>query len=116
MEKKNINKSIDNIRNKEIKSIKNVINNNKNLIIKKKESSTSITKDQKKSNHRVFSEKSHKVNENKMSIFEKLYSQKSTNKDLEEKIYNKKELFRPKTNHNYKGVYNNASFSQRQKI
>ena len=114
--KKSINKSIDNIRNKEIKSIKNVINNNKNLINHKKESSTSITKNQKKSNHRVFSEKSQKVNENKMSRFEKLYSQKSTNKDLENRIYNKKELFRPKTNHNYKGVYNNASFSQRQKI
>ena len=108
-------KSIDNNRNNEIKSIKSV-NNNKNLIIHKKESNTSIAKDQKKSNHRTFSEKSHKVNENKISIFEKLYCQKSTNKDLEDKIYNKKELFRPKTNQNYKGVYNNASFTQRQKI
>ena len=112
--KKSIYKSIDNIRNKEIKSVIN--NNNNNLIIKKKESSASLTKEQKTSNHRTFSEKSHKVNENKISIFEKLYNQKSSTKDLEDKIYNKKELFRPKTNHNYKGVYNNASFTQRQKM
>jgi len=102
IEKKSINKSID--------------NNNKNLIIQQKGSNTSISKHQKIPNQRTFSEKSHKVNENKISIFEKLYSQKSTNKELEDKIYNKKELFRPKTNQNYKGVYNNASFTQRQKI
>ena len=106
-------KSIDNDRNNEIKS---GISNNKNLIFQKKQSNYITSKDQKKSNHKELSEKSHKINENKISIFEKLYSQKSGNKDLEDKIYNKKELFRPKTNRNYKGVYNNTSFTQRQKI
>ena len=112
-------KSMDNIKNNEIKSIKNVnvnVINNKNSIIQKRDSNSLRTKEEKKPNHKTFSEKSHRAKENKISIFEKLYNQKSTTKNLEEKIYNKKELFRPKTNHNYKGVYNNASFTQRQKI
>ena len=48
--------------------------------------------------------------------FERLYNQKKDFKNLEKKIYNLDILFKPKTNTDYKGAYNNLPFEQRQKI
>ena len=44
------------------------------------------------------------------------YNNIEITEEINIKIYNKNELLRPKTNRNCKGVYNNASFTQRQKI
>ena len=133
----------NNISNKEQQKLKPKIeqkNNNINYTIKeakeKKEKNKNITeKNENKSKKiqngnnmpstskvkcelrgRPASEKPKKSKHKITTLYEKLYTQRNNLKLLENKIYNKDELFKPKTNSNYKGLYNNKPFSQRQVI
>ena len=88
----------------------------KNITIPKEEKLLSSSKNKNKAKIRPASEKPKKSKEKIMNIYEKLYNQRNKINNLENEIYNKDELFKPKTNSNYKGLYNNKAFSQRQKI
>ena len=130
----------NNISNKEEQKLKNKIeqkNNNINYTNKEtKEKNKNITKNNENKNKKIqnennipstskanfelrgrpASEKPKKSKHKIMTIYEKLYTQRNNLQLLENKIYNKDELFKPKTNSNYKGLYNNKPFSQRQVI
>ena len=105
-EHKNIKKEGENVSNCE----------KKNKIISKTYSHPSTSKENNKKIIKTLSENPEKSKETKLPIYEKLYTQKNNRKQLENIIYNKDELFKPKTNTYYKGLYNDKSFTQRQKI
>ena len=110
LDKKEIKEKINGNKNNKEKDDEN--NNNK---IKNENNISSISKEKNILRSRPNSSKPKKTKQ-KMPIYEKLYNQKNSIKLIENKIYNKNELFKPKTNSNYKGLYNNKPFSQRQII
>ena len=109
-EKKGKEENIKNLEKKE-KKVKYI--DKKNKIIQKKDSLIPIQKEKDISEKRVVSEKPKKSKTKIFKIYEKLYNQRNNIKNIDNKILSKGELFKPKTISNFKGLYNNKSFSQR---